>query len=115
MCWKILARLIDLRLMPHMRTRERVFSTLSVIGAALGGAGLILLAVYDTARYTREHRVFLLVFMLGVTLSAIFTIVEVRASFVLALDATFSEFNASLSVPMDQQRFRVCSTVANCL
>ncbi|KAJ2924649.1 hypothetical protein H1R20_g12452, partial [Candolleomyces eurysporus] len=66
------------RLMPHMRTRERVLSTLAVIGAAIGGAGLILLAVFDTARYTTPHRLFLLIFIVGVTFSAIFTIIEYR-------------------------------------
>ncbi|RXW25496.1 hypothetical protein EST38_g294 [Candolleomyces aberdarensis] len=66
------------RLMPHMRTRERVLSTLAVIWAAIGGAGLILLAVFDTARYTTHHRLFLLIFIVGVTFSAIFTIIEYR-------------------------------------
>ncbi|KAJ3500924.1 hypothetical protein NMY22_g19099 [Coprinellus aureogranulatus] len=66
------------RLMPHMRTRERVFSTLAVLGAIAGGAGLILLSVFDTLRYTSRHRGFLLLFMAGVALSAIFTIVEYR-------------------------------------
>ncbi|TEB25199.1 hypothetical protein FA13DRAFT_1637708 [Coprinellus micaceus] len=66
------------RLMPHMRRREKVFSTLAAVGAAIGGAGLIFLSIFDTLRYTSAHRVFLLVFMLGVALSAIFTIVEYR-------------------------------------
>ncbi|KAK7044123.1 hypothetical protein VNI00_007840 [Paramarasmius palmivorus] len=66
------------RLVPNMRTRERVFATLAVLGSFVGGCGLILLSVFDTKRYTTLHRLFLLIFMLGVALSAIFTIVEYR-------------------------------------
>ncbi|KAF6754538.1 Frag1/DRAM/Sfk1 family-domain-containing protein [Ephemerocybe angulata] len=64
------------RLLPHMRRREKVFSTLAVLGAFMGGCGLILLSIFDTKRYTSAHRAFLLVFMIGVALSAIFTIIE---------------------------------------
>ena len=66
------------RLHPNMRRREKVFSTLAVIGSFIGGAGLILLSIFDTGRHHSLHRVFLLVFIVGVGLSAIFTIVEYR-------------------------------------
>ncbi|KAI5889011.1 uncharacterized protein SCHCODRAFT_02357467 [Schizophyllum commune H4-8] len=66
------------RLAPTMRKRERVFSILAILGSAIGGAGLILLSIFDTKRHTTLHRVFLLVFIVGVALSAIFTIVEFR-------------------------------------
>jgi len=66
------------RLMPNMRTREKVFGSLAVFGAFLGGLGLILLSVFDTKRFTKLHRGFLLLFMLGVALSAIFSIIEYR-------------------------------------
>ncbi|KAH9838588.1 Frag1/DRAM/Sfk1 family-domain-containing protein [Rhodofomes roseus] len=66
------------RLHPNMRRRERVFSTLAVLGSFIGGAGLILLSIFDTGRHQSLHRVFLLVFIIGVGLSAIFTIVEYR-------------------------------------
>lgn len=61
-----------------MRRRERLFAWLAVLGALLGGAGLVLLSIFDTKRHTSLHRVFLLVFMLGVALSALFSIVEYR-------------------------------------
>ncbi|KAG2017753.1 hypothetical protein CC2G_007236 [Coprinopsis cinerea AmutBmut pab1-1] len=61
-----------------MRKREKVLNTLACLGALLGACGLILLAVFDTKRYESAHRAFLLVFMVGVALSAIFTIVEYR-------------------------------------
>ncbi|KAF7312077.1 hypothetical protein MIND_00220000 [Mycena indigotica] len=66
------------RLVPTMRRRETVFSVLSVLGSILGGAGLILLSVFDTKRHVNLHRGFLLLFMLGVALSALFTVIEYR-------------------------------------
>lgn len=60
-----------------MRRRERVFSSLAILGSFIGGAGLILLSGFDTKRYTTLHRLFLLIFIVGVGLSAIFTVVEV--------------------------------------
>ncbi|EEB92337.1 hypothetical protein MPER_09171 [Moniliophthora perniciosa FA553] len=61
-----------------MRTRERVFGALAVFGSLVGGTGLVLLSVFDTKRHSRLHRIFLLIFMLGVAFSAMFTIVEYR-------------------------------------
>ncbi|KAF7972534.1 hypothetical protein HWV62_17836 [Athelia sp. TMB] len=66
------------RLLPNMRRRERVLSSLAILGAFIGGAGLILLTVFDTLRHHALHRAFLLVFILGVALSAIFTVLEYR-------------------------------------
>ncbi|KAJ7086121.1 Frag1/DRAM/Sfk1 [Mycena belliarum] len=66
------------RLIPTMRRREKVFSILAVLGSVLGGAGLVLLSIFDTRRHPRLHRVFLLLFMLGVALSALFTCAEYR-------------------------------------
>ncbi|KIY72383.1 hypothetical protein CYLTODRAFT_417968 [Cylindrobasidium torrendii FP15055 ss-10] len=64
------------RLVPNMRTREKVFSVLSTIAAGIGGAGLILLSVFDTKRHSTLHRLFLLIFMVGVAFSALFTCIE---------------------------------------
>ncbi|TRM70351.1 Frag1/DRAM/Sfk1 [Schizophyllum amplum] len=66
------------RLVPNMRKREKVFSILAILGSVIGGAGLILLSIFDTKRHTTLHRLFLLIFIVGVALSAIFTIVEFR-------------------------------------
>ena len=49
----------------------------------MAAAGLILLAVFDTKNYVTLHRVFLFVFMLGVAISAVFTVVEVSLTLVL--------------------------------
>jgi len=65
------------RLVPAMRIRERVYAALAILGSFIGGAGLICLSIFDTKRYTVLHRVFLLVFILGVAISAIFTVIEV--------------------------------------
>lgn len=66
------------RLVPEMRTREHVFGILSVVGAFVAMLGLVLLSGFDTSRYPSLHRIFLLVFMIGVALSAIFTVAEYR-------------------------------------
>ncbi|KAF5371851.1 hypothetical protein D9615_009542 [Tricholomella constricta] len=66
------------RLVPNMRKREFVFSYLAIFGSLVGGVGLILLTVFDTQRHPSLHRVFLLVFIVGVALSAIFTVIEYR-------------------------------------
>ena len=82
-------RIID-SLMPTMRRRELVLGVLAAISAFIGGAGLILLSVFDTAQYTTPHRVFLLVFMMGVSLSAIFTVVEVES--IVRLQLSFARY-----------------------
>jgi len=66
------------RLVPAMRRREGVFAALAILGSFIGGVGLICLSVFDTKRYTSLHRVFLLVFILGVSISAIFSVVEYK-------------------------------------
>lgn len=63
--------------MPNMRRREKVLSSLAILGSVIGGAGLILLSVFDTRRHPTLHDCFLLVFIVGVALSAIFSIIEV--------------------------------------
>jgi len=59
-----------------IRRFERTFDILSILAALLGAAALILLSIFDTARHPSLHRLFLLLFMLGVVFSAIFTTVE---------------------------------------
>lgn len=64
-----------------MRRRERALSSLAILGSFIGGCGLILLTIFDTRRHHSLHMTFLLVFILGVALSAIFTVLEVRLIF----------------------------------
>ncbi|GJJ08627.1 hypothetical protein Clacol_002846 [Clathrus columnatus] len=66
------------RLLPNLRQRERTFAILAIFGSTLGGVALILLSIFDTARHEKLHRAFLLIFMVGVALSAIFTCLEFR-------------------------------------
>ncbi|KAI0649435.1 Frag1/DRAM/Sfk1 family-domain-containing protein [Trametes meyenii] len=66
------------RLVANMRRRERALATLAILFAFMGMCGLILLSIFDTKRFASLHRVFLLVFIVGVGLSAIFTVVEYR-------------------------------------
>lgn len=67
------------RLVANMRRRERVLASLAVFFAFVGMCGLILLSIFDTKRFTKQHRVFLLVFIVGVGMSAIFTVIEVSS------------------------------------
>lgn len=67
--------------MPNMRTRERVFSVLAIICGLIGGFGLLFLSIFDTKRFPNEHRIFLLVFIVGVGFSAIFSVIEVCTRF----------------------------------
>jgi len=66
------------RLHPNMRRRERAFAILAIIGSLIGGAGLLFLSIFDTKRFPKTHRVFLLVFIVGVGLAATFTVAEYR-------------------------------------
>ncbi|KAA1467568.1 hypothetical protein DENSPDRAFT_856761 [Dentipellis sp. KUC8613] len=66
------------RLHPDMRKREHVFAWLAILGSFIGALGLIFLSIFDTKRFQSAHRAFLLMFMVGVALSAIFTICEYR-------------------------------------
>lgn len=69
------------RLTHDKKRSQKILAILAIVGATIGGGGLILLSGFDTKRYTTLHRVFLGVFMLGVALSAIFTVAEVRVFF----------------------------------
>ncbi|PPQ96254.1 hypothetical protein CVT26_005581 [Gymnopilus dilepis] len=78
------------RLVPNLRTRERVLSILAIVGSFIGGCGLILLSILDTKRHTTAHRVCLLIFIVGIALSAIFSIVEgIIASILILLAIAF--------------------------
>jgi len=58
------------------RKRSKWLAYLSVVAAFIGAMGLILLSGFDTDRYPTLHDAFLAVFIIGVILSAIFTILE---------------------------------------
>jgi uncharacterized membrane protein YdcZ (DUF606 family) len=60
------------RLAPNTTTGEKVLSGLTIVFAILGTAGLILLSIFDTARHPQLHNIFLLLFIAGYVLSAIF-------------------------------------------
>jgi len=60
-----------------------VLGILAMAGSFIGGLGLLLLSIFDTKRYSSAHRAFLLVFIIGVALSAIFTILEVSFRYLM--------------------------------
>jgi len=61
-----------------VRRLERTLDVLSVLAGLLGAVCLILLSILDTRRHPHLHRMFLLLFMLGVVFSALFTTIEYR-------------------------------------
>ncbi|KAK4679644.1 hypothetical protein QC764_205950 [Podospora pseudoanserina] len=60
------------RLVPNQTRTETVLAFLTIGFAIIGTVGLILLSVFDTARYPKLHNIFLLLFIGGYVLSAIF-------------------------------------------
>jgi len=99
------------RLPPNMRKREIVFSVLAILSSVLAGASLILLSVFDTKRYTTVHRLFLLFFMIGVWLTAIFAVAEVRYWRSVRCFCT----DYSVPVPVALEGLPVHKEVATCL
>jgi Frag1/DRAM/Sfk1 family len=64
------------RLARNTSITQKVLSWTSIVFAVVGSVGLIGLAVFDTYRYASLHNLFLLFFMAGYVLSAIFTCAE---------------------------------------
>ncbi|EGO61266.1 hypothetical protein NEUTE1DRAFT_77147 [Neurospora tetrasperma FGSC 2508] len=60
------------RLVPNTTVTEKVLSGITIVFAIIGTCGLILLSIFDTARYPRLHDIFLLLFIAGYVISAIF-------------------------------------------
>jgi hypothetical protein len=55
------------------RRLENVLDALSTVAGFVGASCLVLLAAFDTMRYSSAHRGFLLGFMMGIVISAAFT------------------------------------------
>jgi Frag1/DRAM/Sfk1 family len=60
------------RLARHTSIGQKVLSFLAIITSIIGGAGLILLSIFDTLRHHTLHDVFLTVFIAGYVFNAIF-------------------------------------------
>jgi len=60
------------RLAKNTTVTEKVLSGLSIAFGVLGTAGLILLSIFDTLRHPTLHDIFLLLFIVGYVVSAIF-------------------------------------------
>ncbi|KAG6101842.1 hypothetical protein E4U30_000900 [Claviceps sp. LM220 group G6] len=61
------------RLVPNQSGGEKALAVLSILCAVAGAAGLILLSVFDVAHHKNMHDGFLLLFIGGYLLSAVFT------------------------------------------
>ncbi|KAL8656651.1 MAG: hypothetical protein Q9210_000083 [Variospora velana] len=64
------------RLAKNMGIAEKVLSGLSIIFAIGGTCGLVLLSIFDTVRHPKLHDGFLLLFIAGYVISAIFICAE---------------------------------------
>ena len=64
------------RLAATTHTSEKVLSWFAIVFAWVGGAGLILLSIFDTLRHPRLHDGFLVMFIGGYIVSAIFLCAE---------------------------------------
>ncbi|KAI4263115.1 MAG: hypothetical protein L6R42_001724 [Xanthoria sp. 1 TBL-2021] len=64
------------RLAKNMGKPEKSLSALSILFALFGTAGLILLSIFDTVSHPRLHDGFLLLFIAGYVISAIFICAE---------------------------------------
>jgi len=64
------------RLAPNTTTAEKVLSVIASIFAVAGAVGLILLTIFDDYNHPRLHDGFLLLFIGGYIISAIFTCAE---------------------------------------
>lgn len=60
------------RLAKNTTKTEKVLSSLSLVFATIGTAGLILLSIFDSYRHGTLHNIFLFMFMGGYIISAIF-------------------------------------------
>jgi hypothetical protein len=60
------------RLARNTTKTEKVLSSLSLVFAIIGTAGLILLSIFDSYRHGTLHNIFLFMFMGGYIISAIF-------------------------------------------
>lgn len=93
------------RLAPNKSWGEKVLDILTIVFGLIGTAGLILLSIFDTYRHNKLHDIFLLLFMGGYLISAIFICWEyqrlgikyrehvvLRASFWIKLSFILIEF-----------------------
>ncbi|KAI9839645.1 MAG: hypothetical protein M1819_002271 [Sarea resinae] len=63
-------------LAPNIGIAEKVLSGLSIVAAIVGTVGLILLSIFDTLRHPHLHDTFLVLFIVGYVVSAIFICAE---------------------------------------
>lgn len=85
---------------------ERTLDILSVLAGLIAAVSILLLAIFDTRRHPSLHKFFLLMFMLGVIFSALFTTIEYRR-----LGRTFTE-HPILKISYRFKQAIVCADIA---
>lgn len=82
------------RLIPNVSIGEKVLDLLSIFFAIVGTAGLILLSIFDTRRHPKLHDIFLLLFIAGYLISAIFVCWEYQRLGISKLQSCFARWLA---------------------
>ena len=65
------------KLNADLSRREKLFSYLAIVGSVIGGLALVLLSCFNDNFFGAEHDTFLVIFIIGVAVSAIFITVKV--------------------------------------
>lgn len=84
------------RLAPNKSMGEKVLMAMTIVFAIVGTAGLILLAIFDTLRHNTLHNIFLLLFIGGYWISAIFICAEYQR-----LGISMSTSSSCLAAPSE--------------
>jgi hypothetical protein len=85
------------RLVPNTSRGEKILSALTIVFAMIGTVGLTFLSGFDTAHYPKLHDIFLLLFIGGYLISAIFICWEYQR-------LGISEFSVSRRSPHEPSR-----------
>lgn len=64
------------KLAPNTSWTQKIFSIIAIIAGIAGALGLILLSIFDTYRHPTLHDHFLILFIVGYVVSAIFVCAE---------------------------------------
>jgi lysylphosphatidylglycerol synthetase-like protein (DUF2156 family) len=68
----------NFRLVPDKRITERLFDVLAILSGFIAAISLVLLSIFDVRHYSTVHGVLLVVNILGLSFSGIFTVSEFR-------------------------------------
>lgn len=95
------------RLARNLTIKEKAFMFLSMLGALVGTVGLICLSILDTLRHPHMHNRFLVVFMVGYVVSAIFICAEYQRLGIREFGSAFRKWGCVVDSYLDFREHRV--------